>query len=148
MIKREVKSMNYIYKTSTLTIELAEKLVKKGIEEARKIGVRAAVSLVGSDGSLKAFLADDNVRLHAIEISMRKAYTSAIVGMPTSDYWNFISSEPPLLRVIPNVPSLMPLHGGRAIKIDGEVCGGIGVSGGHYSQDEQIAIAVLSLFDL
>jgi uncharacterized protein GlcG (DUF336 family) len=40
---------------------------------------------------------------------------------------------------------LVPVGGGLPISIDGAVVGGIGVSGGHYSDDAKIAEAGLSV---
>jgi uncharacterized protein GlcG (DUF336 family) len=37
--------------------------------------------------------------------------------------------------------------GGYPLKIDGQIVGGIGVSGGHYSQDMEVAQAALAVLD-
>ena len=37
--------------------------------------------------------------------------------------------------------------GGYTIKLDGQVIGGVGVSGGHYSQEMEVAQAALAAAD-
>ena len=44
---------------------------------------------------------------------------------------------------IVHTPRLVVFGGGYPIKVDGQVVGGIGVSGGHYSEDQQVAETAL-----
>jgi uncharacterized protein GlcG (DUF336 family) len=50
----------------------------------------------------------------------------------------------PGLLGAPAMDRLIPFGGGLPIVIDGEVVGGIGVSGGHWTDDSEIAEAALT----
>jgi uncharacterized protein GlcG (DUF336 family) len=80
----------------------------------------------------------------SIEISERKAYTSALVGIRTADILPMVQPGQPLY-------SLTSLSGGRYCAIgggvpltdEGEVIAGVGVSGGTAEQDVAIVEAAL-----
>ena len=57
---------------------------------------------------------------------------------------DFIKEDPPLLHGIVHTPRLVVFGGGYPVEIDGSVAGAIGISGGHYSQDMEIAEAALA----
>jgi uncharacterized protein GlcG (DUF336 family) len=64
--------------------------------------------------------------------------------MPTHAWFDFIKDDPPLLHGIVNTPRLVVFGGGYPIQIAGAVVGAVGVSGGHYSQDMEVAQAGLA----
>jgi uncharacterized protein GlcG (DUF336 family) len=80
----------------------------------------------------------------SIEISERKAYTSALVGLRTADL-------SPLVQPGQELFSLMGLSGGRFCSMadgapltsEGQVVAGVGVSGGTVEQDISILEAAL-----
>ena len=80
----------------------------------------------------------------SLEISERKAYTSALVGVRTAD----IS---PMVQPGQDLFALMGLSGGRfcsmgggaPLSSDGELVAGVGVSGGSVGQDVAILEAAL-----
>jgi uncharacterized protein GlcG (DUF336 family) len=61
--------------------------------------------------------------------------------MPTHAWYEFIKDDPPLLHGIIKTPRLIVFGGGYPLQADGKVIGGVGVSGGHYTQDMQVAEA-------
>ncbi len=65
--------------------------------------------------------------------------------MSTDGWHEFIKDDPPLAMGAPaGIDRLVVFGGGYPIKVGGAVVGGIGVSGGHYSQDMEVAQAGLS----
>ncbi len=82
--------------------------------------------------------------LLSVDLAIDKAYTAAAFGMPTHAWFEFIKDDPPLLHGIVKTPRLIVFGGGYPIEIDGAVVGAIGVSGGHYSQDMEVAQAGLA----
>lgn len=48
---------------------------------------------------------------------------------------------------MPHRPRLVVFGGGVPIKVGKEVVGAIGVSGGHYSQDERVAAAAVTALE-
>jgi uncharacterized protein GlcG (DUF336 family) len=67
--------------------------------------------------------------------------------MPTGDQWyQFIKDDPILLRGVEQLPDFILLGGGSPIMENNEVIGAIGVSGGHYKQDEEIVSLAIKDF--
>src|SRR3546814_16646467 len=104
----------------------------------------ACISIVDDAGDLKAFLRMDGAAKMALDSSQNKAFTAVSFGMSTDQWWEFIKDDAPLLHGITHTPRLTVFGGGYPIREGDHVIGGIGVSGGHYSQDMQIANAGLA----
>src|SRR5207237_3669453 len=66
-----------------------------------------------------------------------------LCGMATHEWFDFIKNDPPLLHGIVKSDRLIVFGGGYAIKTEAGIIGGIGVSGGHYSDDMKVAQAGL-----
>jgi uncharacterized protein GlcG (DUF336 family) len=80
-----------------------------------------------------------------IEIALNKAYT-ALFGVSTLDFFNFIQGDPSLLAGIPTLSRVAAWGGGFPIKVNGEVVGAIGVSGAPTVQNDiDCASAALAL---
>ena len=65
-------------------------------------------------------------------------------GIPTRKWHESIKDDAPLIQGIVHTPRFIIFGGGFPIIEDGQVVGGIGVSGGNYSQDMECARAALS----
>jgi uncharacterized protein GlcG (DUF336 family) len=102
------------------------------------------IAVVDEGGVLKAFSRMDGAPLLSVEIAKDKAYTAVAFGIPTHEWFNFIKDDPPLLHGITKTPRLIVFGGGYPIQSEGSVIGAVGVSGGHYSQDMQVAEAGLA----
>ena len=71
---------------------------------------------------------------------------TALLGVSTQDFFNFIKGDPSLLAGIPTLSRVAAWGGGFPIKVDGEVVGAIGVSGAPTVQnDVDCARAALAL---
>jgi uncharacterized protein GlcG (DUF336 family) len=136
--------MANVIKKHSISAELAQKMVDEAVAKARKIGVAQNVAILDDGGNLKAFARMDGAPILSIGIAQNKAYT-ALFGFPTQDFFNFIQGDPSLLAGIPAVPRVAAYGGGFPIKIDGEVVGAIGVSGGTVQNDVDCAKAALAL---
>src|SRR6267378_5813912 len=87
------------------------------------------------------------VKKHSIssELAQNKAYT-ALFGVSTQDFFDFIQGDPSLLAGIPNLARVAAWGGGFPIKVDGEIVGAIGLSGAPIVQnDVDCAKAALAL---
>ena len=82
--------------------------------------------------------------LLSVDIAINKAWTAISFGIPTHGWFDFVKNDPPLLHGITHTPRLVVFGGGYPIKVDDQLIGGIGVSGGHYSQDMKVAEAALA----
>jgi uncharacterized protein GlcG (DUF336 family) len=137
--------MNTFTKKSITSI-LAKQMLEAATKKAEEIGFAIAITIIDESGNLKAFSRMDNAPLISIDASRKKAVTAVGFGFPTGDAWyNFIKDDPILNDGAHNLKDFILLGGGSPITIDGTIVGAIGVSGGHYKQDEQCMKAALTL---
>ena len=122
--------------------ESAQNMVAAAVAKAAELGVPQVVAVLDESGLLKAFCRMDGAALISIEVAQNKAYT-ALFGMPSQDFYNFIKDEPALLAGVPHIPRIAIFGGGLPIKVGDKVVGGIGVSGGTVEQDVACAQAGL-----
>ena len=139
--------MANVVKKHSISFELAQKMVDEAVAKAREIGVSEHVAILDDGGNLKAFGRMDGAPIPTIEMAQNKAYT-ALLGVSTQDFFNFIQGDPSLLAGIPTLPRMAAWGGGFPIKVNGEVVGAIGVSGAPMVQNDvdcaRAALAVVS----
>ena len=124
---------------------LAQKMVDAAVAKARELGVSENVAILDDGGNLKAFSRMDGASIPTIEIAQKKAYT-ALFGVSTQDFFDFIKGDPSLLAGIPTLARVAAWGGGLPIKVNGEVVGAIGLSGAPTVQnDVDCAKAALAL---
>src|ERR1700724_2856476 len=120
--------MANVIKKYSISSELAQKMVDEAVAKARALHVTENVTILDEGGNLKAFSRMDGAPIPTIEIAQNKAYT-ALFGVSTQDFFNFIQGDPSLLAGIPTLGRVAAWGGGFPIKVDGEIVGAIGVSG-------------------
>ena len=122
----------------------AKALAERVEAEATKAKVPVAVCIVDVHGNLVLQHRMNGAPLFSVEISERKAYTSALVGMRTGDLLALVQPGQPLY-VLPSVGGgrFCPMGGGVPLTDDGRVFAGVGVSGGTAEQDVAIVEAAL-----
>lgn len=127
-----------------ISASAAQKLISKACEKAKSIGFNIAVTILDNGGNLKAFHRMDGALLIANSASQKKAFTALGFGMPTGDAWyGFIKDDPILMNGANSLKDFTLLGGGSPVMIDDQLVGAIGVSGGHYKQDEECVNAAL-----
>lgn len=134
-----------VVKKHSISFEPAQKMLDAAVARAREIGVSENVMILDDGGNLKAFGRMDGAPIPAIEMAQNKAYT-ALFGVSTQDYFNFIQKDPSLLAGVPTLSRMAAWGGGFPIKVNGEVVRAIGVSGAPAVQnDVDCASAALAL---
>ncbi|MEJ2374167.1 MAG: heme-binding protein [Pseudolabrys sp.] len=134
--------MSSIVKRS-VDAKTAQAAIDAAAAKARELGLAMCIAITDESGDLKAFHRMDGSPKLSIGIAQDKAYTAASFGMPTHAWHDFIKNDPPLLHGIVHTPRLIVFGGGYPIKENGEMIGAIGLSGGHYTQDMECAVAAL-----
>ena len=128
----------------TITTEAAHRVVAAAEAKANEIGVPMCIAIADIGGNLKAFSRMDGAALLSSQVAQDKAYTAVGFGMPTHGWHDFIKDDPPLADgATDGIDRLVIFGGGYPIQVDGQVVGAVGVSGGHYSQDQEVAEAGL-----
>lgn len=129
---------------STISASLATRAIEAAIVRAESLGKGFAIAIVDDGGLLKAFHRMDGAPLISIQIAQDKAYTAVGFGIPSHGWYDFIKDDAPLALGAPTgIDRLVVFGGGYPIVVDDQLVGAIGVSGGHYSEDMQVAEAGL-----
>jgi uncharacterized protein GlcG (DUF336 family) len=135
---------NGIITKSTISASLATSVIDAALIQAQSMGKGFAIAVVDDSGHLKAFHRMDGAPLIAIQIAQDKAYTAVGFGIPSHGWYDFIKDDAPLALGAPTgIDRLVVFGGGYPIVVDDALVGAIGVSGGHYSEDMQVAEAGL-----
>jgi uncharacterized protein GlcG (DUF336 family) len=130
----------------SVTAELAKAMIAAAERKAQEMGHPFVIAVVDDSGVLKAFSRMDGAALLSVQVAQDKAYTAVGFGMPSHGWYDFVKDDPPLaMGAAPGINRLIVFGGGYPIKIGDTVVGAIGVSGGHYSQDMEVAQAGLSV---
>jgi acetolactate synthase-1/2/3 large subunit len=137
-----------LLKKQNLSNELADRLIAGAVAKAKEMGVPMSIAISDADGTLVRFQRMDNASLISLDIAQNKAYSSAATGMPTDTLHEFIKGDAPLAAGLVHTPRLVVFGGGYPVIVGGTVVGAIGVSGGHYSQDMEVARAALASVSL
>ncbi len=131
---------------SSVSTELAHSMIDAAERKAAEMGHPFVIAVVDDSGVLKAFSRMDGAALLSVQIAQDKAYTAAGFGLSTDGWHEFVKDDPPLaLGAAAGIDRLIVFGGGFPIMIDGKIVGAIGVSGGHYTQDMDVAKAGLAV---
>jgi uncharacterized protein GlcG (DUF336 family) len=140
--------MTQVFEKRSINTESARRMIEAAERRATDIGRPMVIAIVDDGGVLKAFSRMDGAALLSVQIAQDKAYTAAGFGMGTDQWYDFIKNDPPLAAGAPSgIDRLVVFGGGYPIKVGDQVVGGIGVSGGHYSQDMDVAQAALAVLE-
>ena len=121
-----------------LTLEGAKRAIAAAVAEAKRLKAGGAIAVVDDGGNLIAVERLDNTFTAGANISIGKARTAAMFKHPTKFFEDIINKGRTTMVALPD---FTPLQGGIPIVVEGQVIGGIGVSGAASAQqDEEIAI--------
>jgi uncharacterized protein GlcG (DUF336 family) len=125
-------------------LDLALKLIGASRKKAAEIGVPMVIAVVDGGGNLVALHRMDRALLVSIDIARNKAYTAVALKLPTHELAALAQPGQPLFG-IHNADGgrVVIFGGGFPLVVDGEIIGGIGVSGGSVEEDMQCAEAAL-----
>ena len=129
---------------TVLTLTAAKRLANAAEQHAAGSARAMSIAIVDPGGKLIHLSRMDGAPLLSIDIAVNKAYTAVGFGMPTHAWYDFIKDDPPLSAGALNIDRLIVFGGGYPIVVDGELIGAIGVSGGHYTDDMEVAEAGLA----
>src|SRR5688500_140019 len=131
----------------TLTIDGAKKVIAGAVAYAKKNNAPGGVvAVVDEGGNLMALERLDGTFAAGANISIGKARTAVLFKRPTKAFEDIIKNGRTAKVALPDA-YFTPLQGGVPITIDGQVVGGVGVSGASSAQqDEQLAMQGANVF--
>lgn len=127
---------------TTLTIDGAKKVIAGAVAYAKKNNAPGGViAVVDEGGNLMALERLDGTFAAGANISIGKARTAVLFKRPTKVFEDIIKNGRTAMVALPDT-YFTPLQGGLPIVVDGQIVGGVGVSGAASAQqDEELAIA-------
>jgi glc operon protein GlcG len=130
----------------TLTIDGAKRVIAGAVAYAKKNNAPGGVIAVVDDGgNLMALERLDGTFAAGANISIGKARTAVLFKRPTKAFEDIIKNGRTAMVALPDA-FFTPLQGGVPITVDGQIVGGVGVSGAASAQqDEELAIAGASV---
>jgi uncharacterized protein GlcG (DUF336 family)/mannose-6-phosphate isomerase-like protein (cupin superfamily) len=129
----------------SLNLEGARKVIAAAMAEAKRVNAPGGVVAVVDDGgNLVALERMDGTFTAGANVSVGKAKTAVMFKRPTKFFEDVIKNGRTAMVALPD---FTPLQGGIPIEYEGQIIGGVGVSGAATAQqDEEIAIAGANAF--
>jgi glc operon protein GlcG len=134
-----------VVEKKSLNLDGAKKAIAAAVDYAKKNNAPGGViAVVDEGGNLMALERLDGTFAMGATISIGKARTAVLFKKPTRFFEELINKGRTAMTA---VDGFTPLIGGIPIIIDGQVVGGIGVSGAaSANQDEELALAGAAAF--
>lgn len=121
-----------------MTRELIDKLISLALLKATNQNIAVTVSIVDLGGHLIALHRMDGCSFFGIDISQKKAITSSQLKAPTHVLADITQKVPELQKAFEKNFLILTIAGGFPIIQNGQVIGGLGISGGDFNQDKII----------
>jgi uncharacterized protein GlcG (DUF336 family) len=121
-----------------LTLEAAKKIAAAAEAEAMKNGWKVVTAIVDDGGHLIYLQRIDDTQTGSIDVAIQKAQGAVAYKRPTKVFEDAVAGG---RNVVLTLPHSMPIEGGLPLVVDGQVIGGIGVSGVTAQQDGIVAKA-------
>lgn len=140
-------SQTSTFSKRSISATITQQLITAAIEKSIEIGKPMVIAIVDESGQLKAFHRMDGAALISIGVAQDKAYSAVANawGHATHEFYEHISKDPATLIGIPHIPRYTVFGGGFPIRVEGEIVGAIGISGGNVKQDMAVAEAALAV---
>jgi uncharacterized protein GlcG (DUF336 family) len=125
-----------------VNLDQAEKIIEAAKKKAVDIKVAMNIAIVDRGCNLVAFSRMDNAWLGSVDIAIRKAKTANYFDMNSGEIGKLSQPGKALYGIEVTNDGLVSFPGGVILKnADGEIIGGLGISGGMVDQDQKVAEA-------
>lgn len=133
--------------SKVMNLEAALRMVEAAKKKATEIGIPMVIAVVDKGGNLIAMERMDGALLVSLDIAKGKAYSAVAVQIPTGELAELAQPGAELFGIDKTDGGrIIVFAGGLPVRVDDEVVGGIGVSGGPVADDEACAQAGLEAF--
>jgi len=125
-----------------LTMDKAQLIIEAAVEKAKKLGQPMNIAIVDAGTNLLAFARMDGAWLGSIDIAINKAFTAKAFDISTVELGSNSQPGQQFFGInASNHGRVMIFAGGIPIKVNGQIVGAVGVSGGSGEQDQAVAEA-------
>lgn len=125
-----------------ITLEQAEAVIASAKRKSLEINAKMVISVLDAGTNLVALAKMNDALLGSIDVSIKKAKTSALLQMDTATLTPLVKPDGPFFNLEHSNGGLITFAGGVVLKnAAGMVIGAIGVSGGSLEEDHTVAEA-------
>ena len=125
-----------------LTMDNARSIIEAAIAKAKTIRQPMNIAIVDAGANLMAFMRMDGAWLGSMDIAINKAFTAKAFDISTLELGRNSQPGDQFFGIhASNRGRVMIFAGGIPIKVNGQIVGAIGVSGGSGEQDQAVAVA-------
>jgi uncharacterized protein GlcG (DUF336 family) len=125
-----------------MTMDKARLVIEAAIAKAKEIGQPMNIAVVDAGTNLTAFVRMDGAWLGSIDIAINKAFTAKAFDISTLELGRNSQPGDQFFGIhVSNHDRVMIFAGGIPIKVDDQIVGAVGVSGGSGEQDQAVAEA-------
>jgi uncharacterized protein GlcG (DUF336 family) len=128
-----------LHSFKSLSLESASRAAWAAVADCRKRGYSVAVAVVDRGGNTQAALRDRFAGPHTPETAFRKAWTANSFRQSTADLAAMLA-EGRIPAQVQHNPGALLVGGGVVIEAQGQIIGGIGVSGAPPGKSERESI--------
>ncbi len=138
----------HIKNSKKLTLKAAMLMGQRALEKSEAIGKNFVFALVDAGGNLLYLHRMEDAFFTSVNIATDKAFTASAVQKGTHMLTDKVKPEQDLFGLnMTNKGRIITFGGGLPIIIDGEIIGGVGVSGGTVDEDIAVAQAALDVLN-
>jgi len=139
----QTNTTNAPLQRSYISASQAQTVVTSAAANATATNITQNIAVVDPSGFLVAFLRMDNAFLGSIDMAQKKARTAVLFSglFSSADLYDQAQPGAPLYGIEQTNGGLVVFGGGVPIFLEGQLIGGVGVSGGSVEQDVQVARA-------
>ena len=125
---------------SSITLDIAKKLIAKVEEKAKQMGVNAVVAIADAHARPVAIECMDNSYIASYDVALNKAYTVVALKMSTIALKPLSQPGASLYGIqFTNGGKIVIFGGGDPLIHNSQIIGGIGVSGGTEEQETALS---------
>ena len=123
----------------TINLQTAKALMELIEYRAKQLSMSAVIAICTPEGNMLAVHAMDDSFLLSFEVAMKKAYTAVALKMSTMELKELTKQGATFEGLEASMPQVSAIGGGIPLIIEGEIAGGLGVSGGTGEEDHELA---------
>ena len=143
-VVESVKSVN----SGNISLSLALALTEKVKQKAREMGVKAVIAVADAGANTISLQSMDGAYIASADIAINKAFTVVSLKMPTKNLATLAAPGGSLYGIqFTNGGKIVIFGGGVPLySKDGQIIGGIGISGGTAEQDTALGDYAAEIF--
>jgi uncharacterized protein GlcG (DUF336 family) len=124
-----------------LSLPMAKSIAEATLAACKAKGFNTAAAVVDRAGQVIVLLRDEQATPQVLEMARRKAYTSRMFRIPSSEFQKRTADPAAGIAAQRDLADILALGGGMPIKVGDDTIGAVGSAGSNLEADEACARA-------